>query len=260
MATIWPQIDYEYNLSDTLSCKCFIIQRPGPPSVSLQTPKQQSQVQQCLEEYFWEVHMLTALQICRNLLNIPPHTETSADDKVTDAERWPVAWLLLQRHLKDTNVFKNTASNSKDLGLDAEEATETKTPKNAEESSSKGDLLVIPLRIDLALPDYAIGVKEFKDSAKLTWKAGQRFQMFFAGKKNSRGKPGDHESSMNLMNLNESLSLWAHQQFSEQSLTFRFAPLLKIYRIESPLIRPFCWNSYGLCNQQNCFTRRQTPV
>ena len=85
------------------------------------------------------------------------HSGGGQPEAATEAERWPVAWLLL---------------------------------KCSSSGGSGSPHLVLPLRIDLGLPDYTLGVKEYDESMKLAWRAGQRFQMFFAGKKTSKGKQG----------------------------------------------------------------------
>lgn len=54
---------------------------------------------------------------------------------------------------------------------------------------------MVPLRIDVALPDYFVGKEEFKQSMKLQWEVGHRFQMFFASKSKAKGRPGEHSSS-----------------------------------------------------------------
>ena len=83
-------------------------------------------------------------------------------EAVPHPTRWPMAWLLLKPLRQNQN--------------------------RADQSS--GSLLVIPLRIDIGLPDYLTSTASFEQSMSLRWEVGQRFQMFFGGKSKSKGKPG----------------------------------------------------------------------
>ena len=84
--------------------------------------------------------------------------------------RWPVAWLLLKPLTKQGAVHQRNST-----------------------------LLVLPLRIDIGLPDYLTSRKEYVQSMELRWEVGQRFQMFFASKSKAKGRAGClHERSLEL--------------------------------------------------------------
>lgn len=102
----------------------------------------------------------------RNLLdgtaaeNLTQQADTETE-RVGDAARWPVAWLMLRP---------------------AQDFPGQGTPAEA---------LVLPLRVELALPDFLTGSKAYEASMRRTWAPGHRFQMFFAGKKkNARARAG----------------------------------------------------------------------
>lgn len=89
--------------------------------------------------------------------------ETRDPESIPPPTRWPMAWLLL----------KPLPQNQSRVGQDV------------------GSLLVLPLRIDVGLPDYLTSRADFEQSMSLRWEVGQRFQMFFGGKSKSKGKPGN---------------------------------------------------------------------
>lgn len=89
--------------------------------------------------------------------------EVREPEAVPNPTRWPIAWILL-----------------KPL------QTQNKTMQSRHEG-----LLAVPLRIDVGMPDYLTGRKEFEQSLELRWEVGHRFQMFFASKSRQKGRPGD---------------------------------------------------------------------
>lgn len=98
----------------------------------------------------------------------PKETESTIEpgtEVITEAERWPVAWLLLK---------PQSAENKSDENLD----------------DGEENFIALPLRVDLSVPDYTLNVEEYEEKMRVSWTVGQRFQMFFAGKKNQRGKSG----------------------------------------------------------------------
>lgn len=89
--------------------------------------------------------------------------EVRDQETVPHPTRWPIAWLLLK----------------------------PSPQSHSRADQGPGTLLVIPLRIDIGLPDYLTSKASFEQSMSLRWEVGQRFQMFFGGKSKSKGKPGD---------------------------------------------------------------------
>lgn len=87
--------------------------------------------------------------------------EEHGQEAVPHPTRWPVAWLVLKQ-----------------------------VTKQGPQQQGDKDLLVLPLRIDIGLPDYLTSRKEYTQSMELRWEVGQRFQMFFASKSKSKGRPG----------------------------------------------------------------------
>ena len=134
----------------------------GPPDSLIRKPMRR--------EMNPSVHILKNA-ICRNLLEGSAaeafsRSEVREPDAVPDAIHWPVAWLMLKP--------------LQDHGRAAQQG--------------EAGLLVIPLRIDVGLPDYLTTKEEFARSMELRWEVGYRFQMFFGGKSKSKskGKPGDY--------------------------------------------------------------------
>ena len=83
-----------------------------------------------------------------------------------DAARWPCAWLLLR-------------------------------PARAGPAHQLPDEeIALPLRVDLALPDFLAKAHEFDEALRRQWSAGDRFQMFFGGKsKNRFSRAGEARAS-----------------------------------------------------------------
>ena len=103
--------------------------------------------------------------VCRNLFDGTAaerlSRETDAEGEAgTDAARWPVAWLLLQP-LQGGPPHQPPAVD-----------------------------LVLPLRIDLTLPDFLTAAHAFDACMRRRWSPGQRFRMFFGGKRHARARTG----------------------------------------------------------------------
>ena len=88
--------------------------------------------------------------------------EVRDPESIPHPTKWPVAWFLLR-----------PLQQSHGMAIPSPEG-----------------LLVVPLRIDVGMPDYLTGRADFEQSMSLRWEVGQRFQMFFSGKAKSKGKPG----------------------------------------------------------------------
>lgn len=118
-------------------------------------------------------------------------------DEMSNAERWPVAWLLLKslssKSIKPTDPDVQSLERENIQGN--ETPLETKSPQETANPPTQGaqDLvLAIPLRIDLGSTDYTVSPEVYTQKMKLPWRVGQRFQMFFAGNKShAKGRSGE---------------------------------------------------------------------
>ena len=113
------------------------------------------------------VKLMFILECLRNMLEGSAaeqfsREETRDPESIPPPTRWPMAWLLLKPLPQSQSRFEQDG----------------------------GSLLVLPLRIDVGLPDYLTSRADFEQSMSLRWEVGQRFQMFFGGKSKSKGKPG----------------------------------------------------------------------
>ena len=105
--------------------------------------------------------------VCRNLFDGTAaeilSRETDAEGEAgTDAARWPVAWLLLQPLV------------------------------GGPPHQPPAEAIVLPLRVDLTLPDFLTVAHDFDACMRRRWSPGQRFRMFFGGKRHARARTGQH--------------------------------------------------------------------